>query len=201
MPVAEDVAPEYVRFVAAQRQATRAIRPPVAMAPGDLHEPIQIDPESAGRLLAVAAKRASGLYRPTKRTEVVWVLGDSELAVGVDDVHVRTSDGLVVVTIPVRCDQIEPSHVTVTFAVGAPGRPAGMYASTQRVPRGPAVVVDNWGAALVAFAWQCVLGMISGIAGAVGKDERGNVLVPAELEATADGLRVIPMARHRFTSR
>ena len=123
-PLAEDVAPEYVRFVAAQRRAGRAARPPVAMAPGDLDEPIDIDPDSAGRLLAVAAKRAAGLFRPTKRTEVVWVDGDSELAVGVADVDVQLDDGLIVVTIPVRCDQTEPATVDVTFAVGAP-RPPG----------------------------------------------------------------------------
>jgi hypothetical protein len=60
------------------------------------------------------------------------------------------------------------------------------------------VVVRAWGENLVAFAWQCLLGLVSGVSGAVGKDGRGNVLVPAELVANADGLRVVPMARHRF---
>ena len=30
-------------------------------------------------------------------------------------------------------------------------------------------VAETWGDALVAFAWQCVLGLVTGIAGATGK--------------------------------
>ena len=155
--------------------------------------------KEASTLLQVAAKRAVGLYRPTKRTEVVWVEGDSELAVGMADVQIDTDDGLIVVTIPVRCDQTGPQRVRVAFAVGGPDRPAGLYASTFRKPIGPRLIVDAWGDALVAFGWQCVLGMVAGLAGAIGKDTRGNVLVPAELNATKKGLSIVPMARHRFS--
>ena len=44
-----------------------------------------------------------------------------------------------------------------------------------------------------------VLGLVSGLAGATGKDTRGNRLVPVELEATREGLGIVPMARHRFS--
>jgi hypothetical protein len=40
--------------------------------------------------------------------------------------------------------------------------------------------------------------MVSGLAGAIGKDARGNVLVPVEMAASEKGLQVVPMARHRF---
>jgi hypothetical protein len=43
-----------------------------------------------------------------------------------------------------------------------------------------------------------VLGLLTGIAGAVGKDAHGNVLVPVELMATSSALEIVPMARHRF---
>ena len=56
-----------------------------------------------------------------------------------------------------------------------------------------------WGDALVAFAWQCVLGLITGIAAATGKDARGNLLVPVELAVSARGIQILPMARHRFS--
>jgi hypothetical protein len=88
--------------------------------------------------------------------------------------------------------------VHVTFAVGEPDRPAGLYAATQRRPRGPAIIVDTWGDAIVAFAWKLVLDLVTGLACATGKDTRGNRLVPVELEATSDGLAIVPMARHRF---
>ena len=56
----------------------------------------------------------------------------------------------------------------------------------------------TWGDSLVAFAWEAVLGMVAGLAAAAGKDTRGNVLVPAEMVASANGLVLQPMARHRF---
>ena len=91
-------------------------------------------------------------------------------------------------TIPVRCDQIRSATVDRHVRRRRSQPPGRHVRSTERRPRGPAIVVDTWGPALVAFAWQCVLGLISGLAGAIGKDTRGNVLVPAELEATPDGL-------------
>ena len=75
-----------------------------------------------------------------------------------------------------------------------------MYAAAERRPRGPAAVVDAVERGpRFAFAWQCLLGLLTGLTGAVGKDERGNLLVPVELSANADGLFVTPMARHRFS--
>jgi hypothetical protein len=197
--VADQIAPEYDRYVATQRREGRRAAAAGTLREGGVAEPLHVDPESASRLIAIAAKRASGLFLPTTRTEVVWIEGDSELAVGIAGLRVRTIDATVVVTIPVRCDQTGAAEVHVTFAVGTPERPAGLFASAQRRPRGPAVVVETWGDALVAFAWQCVLGLVTGLAAAVGKDARGNVLVPAELEASRGGLVIVPMARHRFT--
>jgi len=86
----------------------------------------------------------------------------------------------------------------VLFAVGSDQAPAGLYAAASKRPTGPELVLDLWGDALVAFAWQCVLGIASGIAAATGKDARGNLLVPVELVAGARGVGIVPMARHRF---
>ena len=168
------------------------------MAEGQIGHPVVLDPGKASELVRVAARRAAGLFRPSKRTEVVWVDGDSELAVGLVELRVAFADGLVRVMIPVRCDQTGPQTVEVDFAVGSPKAPAGLFASTYRDPIGPELIVTAWGEALVAFAWQCLLGLVTGVAGATGKDARGNVLVPVEASATAKGLQIVPMARHRF---
>ncbi|HSC90107.1 MAG TPA: hypothetical protein VLB86_00485 [Gaiellaceae bacterium] len=189
----------YTRYVEAERRAERFAGPRGALAAGEVTDRLFVRAEEATRLAVEAAKRAAGFFRPTRRTEVVWVDGDSELAVGIAAVRVETGRGFVLVTIPVRCDQTGPAEVHVTFAVGEPGRPAGLYAATQRRPRGPALVVDTWGESLVAFAWQVLLGLVTGLAGATGKDARGNRLVPVELEVTGDGLAIVPMARHRFS--
>lgn len=192
------IAPEFTRFVTAERRAKRLPSAPGPMAAGEILHPVFVEDKQASELLRVAAKRATGLFRPTKRTEVVWVAGDSELAVNLVELHVKLADGLIWVMIPVRCDQTGNGLVEVVFAVGSLKRPAGLYASTFRRPNGPELIVSVWGDALVAFAWQCVLGMVSGIAGATGKDSRGNVLVPVELAASERALQIVPMARHRF---
>lgn len=195
----ESTAPEYARFIAGQRRAGRFTDPPQPLDPGSVADRVLVDPDSASRLLRTAALRAAGLFRPTRRSQVVWVDGARELAIAVSDLRLELGDGVVVLWIPVRCDQLGTGLVSVAFAVGAPGRPAGLYAATERRPRGPQVVLDSWGDALVAFGWQCLLGLVTGLAGAAGKDDRGNLLVPVELEASPDGLTVVPMARHRFS--
>lgn len=193
------VAPEYARFVDQRRREGLLSAAPHALDSGSVADQIHLDPDTASRLLTTAALRAAGIYYSTGRTTIAWVEGDRELAINVAEMHLEVGDGLVVVVIPVRCDQIGTDVVRVTFAVGAPGRPAGLYAATERRPRGPQLVLDAWGEALVAFGWQCLLGLVSGLAGAVGKDARGNILVPVELEANSDGLFIVPMARHRFS--
>lgn len=188
---------DYARFVRAARLAGVLPAAPDRLAAGVVTDELFVAAKPASDMLQIAAKRAAGLFRPTKRTEVVWVEGDSELAVGFA-VRLEVDDGLLTVVIPVRCDQTGEGEVEVVFAVGSPDRPAGLFASTFRKPSGPRLVVDTWSDALVAFAWQSVLGMVSGLAGAIGKDARGNVLVPVELAVSGRGVHVVPMARHRF---
>jgi hypothetical protein len=185
-------------LVSAERRAGRLPSPDVAMDEGGIGHPVFVEAGQASELMRVAALRASGFFRPTKRTEVVWVDGDSELAVSLVELRVELADGLIRVLIPVRCDQTGPQMVEVDFAIGSPNAPAGLFASTYRDPIGPELIVTTWGEALVAFAWECVLGLVTGIAGATGKDARGNVLVPVEASASERGLEIVPMARHRF---
>jgi len=193
------VAPEYERFIAAERRAQRwAAVEPHAMREGATAQPVFIKDEQASTLMRVAARRAAGLFYATQRNEVVWVDGDSELAVSLATLHVKLADGLIGVIIPVRCDQVGSAEIEVIFAVGSAASPSGLYASSLRRPRGPALIVEPWGEALVAFGWQCVVGLVSGIAGATGKDQRGNLLVPAEMVAARGGIQILPMARHRF---
>jgi hypothetical protein len=197
--VASSVAPAFARFLSAERRANRLPEAPQPLREGATGHPVSVKTGNASELLRAAAMRASGIYHASKHTEVVWVEGDRELAVGIAELQVALELGLLRVQIPVRCDQTGPTRVEVAFAVGTPKAPAGLFASTFRRPSGPALIVDAWGDALVAFAWECVLGLVTGLAGAVGKDERGNVLVPVELSVTRGAMQVVPMARHRFS--
>jgi hypothetical protein len=197
----DGIAPEYHRYIAWQRRAAGQDAPPPRAVSGQLGEPVRVDPKSAAQLLRVAARRASGFVRPgsgEQHPQVLWVDGDNALAVMIARVDVRFGEGTITVRIPVRCDQTGAALVEVLFATGSADRPAGLYAAAQRRPRGPEIVVATWGDSLVAFAWEAVLGMVAGLAAAAGKDTRGNVLVPAEMVASANGLVLQPMARHRF---
>lgn len=195
----DDVAPEFERFIDTERQASRVPAFQEQPKEGKLAHPIYVGKRSLPRFLRVAARQAAGLSRQTKHTEVVWVRGDRELAVSLVGLDVKVSDGLICVLIPVRCDQTGEATVEVAFAVGKNDEPAGLYAAAYRRPNGPPLIVEAWGEALVAFAWQCILGMVSGIAGAAGRDLNGQVLVPVELTVSRKGIQIVPMARHRFT--
>lgn len=196
--MANAVAPEFARFVASERRAkglTGVLRPTTE---GEAGEPVLIAAGKASALIRVAARRAAGLFPSTRHTEVVWVEGESELAVDLVRLRVELDHGMVRVLLPVRCDQSGQATVEVPIACGSPEQPAGLYAATRRRPIGPELIVATWGDALVAFAWQCLLAMATGIAGATGKDRRGNVLVPVELVVSPRGIAIVPMARHRF---
>ncbi|MGZ4312729.1 MAG: hypothetical protein ACXVR1_11565, partial [Solirubrobacteraceae bacterium] len=89
---------------------------------------------------------------------LIWELGASALAVNVGEIATAVEEGIVTVTIPVVCDQVpRRGRVRVTFAVGSPDRPAGLLAATTQAPEGPQIVIDLWGEALVALAWQALL--------------------------------------------
>jgi hypothetical protein len=196
--VADTVAPEYADFIAAERRARRLPAATRPIAEGEVFKTVSIRAGQVTDLMRVAARRAAGFFRPGRRTEVVWVEGENELAVGFAEMNFKLATGLIRVGIPVRCDQTGSAMVEVLFAVGSPAEPAGLYAAAPRRPTGPEVVIAAWGDALVAFAWHCVLELVTGIAAATGKDQRGNLLVPVELAVSGRGIEIAPMARHRF---
>ena len=196
--MAESVAPEFQRFVAAERRAGRVGALAGPMREGEVFGTVFVEAGKLAEFARVAARRGAGLFRPSARSEIVWVEGASELAIDIIKLDVRVADGLIRVMIPVRSDQTGSVLIEVLFAVGSANEPAGLYAAASKKPSGPALIVDAWGEALVAFAWQCVLGVVTGIAAATGKDARGNLLVPVELIADGRGVAIVPMARHRF---
>ena len=140
--MADVVAPEFIRFVAAERRAGRLAAAPKLVGTGEVSSPVRVPAQQLTELIRVAAKRASGLFHATKHTEVVWVAGDSELAVSLVELNVKLADGLIRVSIPVRCDQTGAGIVEVIFAVGSPNSPGGLYASTYRRPTGPPLIVS-----------------------------------------------------------
>jgi hypothetical protein len=190
------------RLIAAVRQQCPGVLVSVPLAPGTpAPAPVPVAADAAQQLVSTAALAACGLVLEGGRTtgdSVVWTQGDHELQVIVSHVRVQLGQGVIAVTIPVQCDQAGTAEVSVSFAVGDADRAAGLFAATEDRPRGPDVVVDTWGDALTAFAWQLVLDVAAGVAAHAGTDADGAGLVPAALAATPDGLSILPQARHHF---
>jgi hypothetical protein len=182
---------ECKRLLAQLRERCPGLLPPDPLATGAVGPEIAVSREDVQKLLLEAARQGSA-------SEVVWVQGDSELIVSVGKVTVALEPGLIVITIPVRCDQIDGANIVVPFAVGDAERPAGMIVATEGRPRGPALIVDAWGEALVAFAWDLLLTITTAVADVSGADVDGAGLIPAAITATRDGVRVLTMARHPF---
>src|SRR5262249_42154416 len=152
---------------------------------------IPLDPKTAQALVRAALK-------PARADTILLQDGNNELLVEVAGITLSFGDGTVVVSIPVRCDQVRRAVVQVPFALGSSKRPAGLIAATESAPRGPLVVVEIWGEALTALAWQALLGVSSALARESGRDVDGAGLIPIALTATKDGLQILTMARHAF---
>lgn len=84
--------------------------------------------------------------------------------------------------VPVECDQVR-AEMEVPFATGSGSRVAGMVAATADRPAGDPLVSRIWSEALIAFAYGILLDRADSLAGASGRDERNDRLVPRFLVA------------------
>ena len=175
--------------------------PVTPLRPGTAATDRTLPAAALGLLVPSAAVVAAGLdpaavTRPAP--PVLWTADAARLLVRIAEVHADLSDGAIVITVPVTCDQTGPVDVTVTFVTGTPDQPAGGVTTAEDHPRGPAVVVENWAEPLVALAWHTLVIAVGALSGAGGNDFSGRDLVSASFAVTKAGLTVTPMARHTF---
>jgi hypothetical protein len=157
--------------------------------PGELAPPASLDAEALHELVPLAVGAA-------EEPRVVWQAAGSEVLVHLDATRVVTHEGLVLINLVLETEQTGRADVIVPFAVGSPEQPAGMVVMAERKPRGPAILVDRWGEAIVAAAWQALLDIADAAARASGRDVAGRPLRPGALLADEGGIRVIPQAEH-----
>lgn len=179
-----DVVPEMLRDRA---ERLRIPEPPRRLKPGTLVDPVTIEPKELSRMLRGAATD----------DQVIWSRAGSEILIVAKKVSVETTEGGVVVTVPIQTEETGAIEIQVPIALGTADRDAGLLASTSARPLGPAIIVDRWGDAIVAFAWQALLTVAIAIAAKTGADSRGDPLVPASLRSSEAGLIVVAIARHR----
>lgn len=176
--------------------------------PGTPVEPVPVPPGRATELVRAAVQGAVAVSLGRRPTEppppaVTWTDGADSLLVLLDSVHVGTTEGVITVGVDVACDELwsatgEPrGHVDVDLVVGTRDRPTGLLAAAP-LPRGPALVVDRWHDALVAFAWQALLDTAATLSAVTGTDTDGTPLVPTRWTASREGIDVGPQGRHPF---
>ena len=166
--------------------------PPPAPKPGGLSEPVSVDAKELDQLLRAALAPGDG------DDEVVLLAdGDSELLVDPSRSRALVGEGMVLVVLGVECDQTGPAEVIVPFAVGSGDATAGMIMATEQVPRGPAIITGRWGEALVAMAWEALVGVTAGLSRHVGTDLDAAPLIPGALLAANGSIAVVPQARHQ----
>jgi hypothetical protein len=188
------------RLLAEVRARCPDLVPGRPLQPAEVGPEIPLDKAAGASLFPLVARQIVGL--PTDKPDdpgvVVLTQGADELAVEVAKITVITAPGAIGITLPVHCDQSGEATVQVRFALGSDARPAGLIASTDERPFGPAAVVDAWGEALTALAWQLLLTTATKLADATGRDVDGAGLIPAAVRATDAGIAVLTMARHTF---
>ena len=168
-------------------------RPPLPVVkPGEVVATATVEPRSLQRLVQSAITPESG-------DAFVWTQADDEVIVHTGKTRVVTGDGIVAIAFTLECVETDgPAEVVVPFACGSKDHLAGMIAATENRPRGPAILVDRWGDAIIATAWQALLDVADSAASGTGTDIDGRPLRAGALVAGIDGLTITPQAPHDF---
>jgi hypothetical protein len=168
-----------------------------APLPGELRAPIQVGEAELTTLL-----REGYAHGEDPNVPFVWQDLDSELAVDLRTVRAALRDGMLIVGLTVRCDEIggdrgEGTELVVPIALGTQAQPAGLVGTTETVARGAApLVVAVWGETAVAATWLAFLDACRRVAARAGLDAKRQPLLPGAVWAAAGRLGVVPQARH-----
>lgn len=161
------------------------------LKPGEVLGELSVKPKQLQSIVSIASGTKDN-------PEVVWCDGTNELLVEMAGISVKTADELVLITIPVSCEETGSTIVQVAFATGSAENPAGLVFATDTIPDGPPEITEIWGESLIALAWKSITVALSAMAGAAGTDLDGAGLIPAGLSADRSGVKLIVMARHEM---
>jgi hypothetical protein len=180
---------------------------PVSLEPGRTVDIRRATPDEVRPLFLIGLSVAAGYdpvaldpTSPGKVPAILWDSGEDRLVVRVDASNVRVGDGFIDTFVAVECDEIQLTSVVATFVTATMKRPAGFIFASEDRPRGPAIIVDRWGEALVALAWRALVHVAATIASGGGRDAYDRPFVASTVIATPDGLLVVPMVPHRFVN-
>ena len=181
-----------LRLLALLRRWCPDMLPPEPLPEGRVGPLIELKSSTVSRLVRDALLPEEG------PKSVIWQQAGSEVVAHLDRTRVQVLDGLVLIGITLESEETGPAELTVPFAVGTPDRLAGMITVTEEKPRGPAILADRWGEAVIATAWKALMDVADHLAAEAGTDEMGAPLRSGALVTEGDRLGVVPQARHSF---
>lgn len=132
--------------------------------------------------------------------EVAWFDYDGEVTVNLAATTVALLDGLILVALALQSDQTGAGQVIVPLSVGTQANPTGMLIGTENRPRGLLALVDRWGEAATAAAWNALLDVAQTLARQAGADANGAPFIPVSITAATTGFTVLPQARQAMDS-
>lgn len=132
---------------------------------------------------------------------VVWVRGDSEIAVHTSRARVALGPGALVVGVRVETDQTGPAEISVPLALGSPALAAGLVMAAPTRPDGLPLLVEQWGEVVVAAVYRALLDVVTAAAATAGVDADGRPLLPGAVSSDGEMLRIVPQARHPIDRR
>jgi hypothetical protein len=159
--------------------------------PGELGEPARLT-EPQLLCLMRAELAAGGLVGGC----FVWQDLDAELAVNVMETRLALLDGLLLFGLPTRCEELGEAELVIPLALGTPVEPAGTVMAAEPLARGPELLVELWGRAVVATVWRAFVDACALVAASVGEDRFCNPLLPGAVYAEPGMLTIVPQARH-----
>jgi hypothetical protein len=199
------VAERIARLVDLRLREPRPVEPVGPVVPLPVPpRPIRLKPGQPGPAFTITTKELQALVRKVLTVDgarVVWTVGGAEAAVHLDATRVATHDGLILVALTLATDQTGPQELTVVLAVGGERRPAGLVALAEERPRGHPELARVFGTATIATAWRALIEILRTAAAASGRDARDDPLLPAGVTASAEGIRILPVADLRLGER
>ena len=168
---------------------------------GQTVPPVTAPTDLVQRYLVGALATAAGAGRGSvvlRFEPLLWDTGADRLLIHLAKATLQTGPGFVDLRLPVHCDETGAADVVTTYLTAAPERPHGFVLASEDRPRGPALVVQVWGEALVALGWRALVELARMVAAARGTSASGLPLVASTVVAGPEGLTVTAMGAHRY---
>ena len=171
------------------------------VAPGTLApQPITVDQPTLQAAIVSALATPYAPVGAAPPAQVVWFDHDGDVLVHIGATEVSLFDGLVLVALTLETDETGLGQLSVPLTVGTPAQPVGLVVGTELSPRGPSLLVDRWGEAATAAAWNALLDVAGHLAEQGGADSNGVPFIPASMTATPQQFAVTPQARQAMDS-